>query len=276
MNILELVVLVCKLYSKCLGKSISEVVACSWLKCLAIVHKCLYCVCCLCSGKLLLLCLLSTDNRHSQNILTEISVQIQHLYCSCLSLLGCCMSCVSLLPQEFSWTKERSCLLLPTHYWTPLIIYPWQITIWLNIILVEIAEQSLWCRSYTHTLCKRIESTICNPCYLRCKSLNVILLFLKKAFWNKHRHVHILHSCSLESLIKLLLYKLPDCISCRLDSHTSLHVGIRDKSCLEDNISIPLCKIFIHGSNSFNHLLIVCHLIYLLILKHSISAAAIS
>ena len=47
------------------------------------------------------LALYTLNHRYSHPLLSEVSVNMQHLLCFCLSLLTCCVSCVALLPEEF-------------------------------------------------------------------------------------------------------------------------------------------------------------------------------
>ena len=53
------------------------------------------------------------------------------------------MDCMSFLPQELSGTQERSGLLLPTYHGTPLIVYLRQVSVGMDVILIEITEQGL-------------------------------------------------------------------------------------------------------------------------------------
>ena len=52
----------------------------------------------LCSGKFLFVCFSSFYHRDCKIFLTEIGVEIEHLYCTCLCFLGCGMNCMSFLP----------------------------------------------------------------------------------------------------------------------------------------------------------------------------------
>ena len=133
-----------------------------------------------------------------------------------------------------------------------LIVYFRQITVRMNISGVEIAEQCLRSWTYTHTLLKRLQSSVCYPCYFRCKTFYMIFFFLKQTFRDQHRHVYILYAGLFESAIQLMLDILPDCIACWFDRHTSFYAGIIDQLCFFYHIGIPLCKIFIHRCDCFN------------------------
>ena len=100
---------------------------------------------------------------------------------------------------------------------------------------------------------------MCHPCNLRRKSFYMILLFLKKAFRNKYRHIYVLHACFLKSAVQLLLDILPDCIARRLDYHTALYACIIAEFCFLYHIRIPLGEIHVHGCDGFYHFFVVCH-----------------
>ena len=251
MNIFQCVVFICVLDSECFRKTISKVMACTGLKSFSIVHQGLDGISSLSTCEFLFICLLAFDNRNCENFLTEIRIDIQHLDCTLLGFLGCCMRCMSFLPQELSGTKERTCCLLPADYRAPLVVYLRQISVRLDIFLIEITEQSLRSRTYTETLLKFVQSTVCYPCYFRCKTLYVVFLFLKKRFRNEHRHVYVLYTCLFESTVKFVLDVFPDCITCRFDRHASFYACVTAQLCFFYNVSIPLCEIFFHGSDSF-------------------------
>ena len=143
MNIFQCVIFICILDSKCLCKTISEVMACTGLKSLAVMHQGLNGVSSLRTCKLLLVSFLSADNRNSQNLLAEICIQVQHLDGTLLSLLSSSMSSMALLPQELPGTKERTGCLLPAHNRAPLVVYLRKISVGLDLFLVEVTEQSL-------------------------------------------------------------------------------------------------------------------------------------
>ena len=202
--------------------------------------------------KFFLVCFLAFDNRNCKNFFTEIGIQIQHLDCSLFRFFCRCMSSMSFLPQELSGTKERTCCFFPAHYGTPLIVYFRQISVGLDIFLIEITEQSFRSRTYTETFLKFIQSTMRYPCYFRCKTFYVVFFFLQKRFRNKHRHVYILYTCLFESAVKFMLNVFPDCITCRFDCHASFYTCVAAQFRFFDNVCIPLCKIVFHGSDRFN------------------------
>ena len=76
MYVLQLVFFIRILDFEGFCKSIAKVMARSGLKCLAVVHQRLDRVGSFCSGEFLLVGLLAADNRHGQDFLTEIGVEI--------------------------------------------------------------------------------------------------------------------------------------------------------------------------------------------------------
>ena len=113
------------------------------LQCLAVMHQRFYRIGCNCTCEFLLLGLLSLDRGDSQNLLQELRIYIQHLQSSLLRFFCSSMCGMSFLPQELSGTQERSGLLLPTYHGTPLIVYLRQVSVGMDVILIEITEQGL-------------------------------------------------------------------------------------------------------------------------------------
>ena len=194
MYILQGVVFCCILNVKCLCEAIAEVVAGTGLQRLAVMHQRLDGIGCLRACELLLIGLASTDNRHSQNLLAEIRIQVQHLLGTCLCLLCGRMGGMALLPQELTGTQERTGGLLPTHNGAPLVIYLRKITVGLDLLCVKITEQGLGSRTDTHALLQRLQSAMGHPCYLRRKALYMILLLLKQALRNQHGQIYVLNT----------------------------------------------------------------------------------
>ena len=85
---------------------------------------------------------------------------------------------MSFLPQELSGTQERSGLLLPTYHGTPLIVYLRQVSVRMDVILIEITEQGLGSRSDAKSLGKFVQSSLSNPCYFGCETFYMILLLV--------------------------------------------------------------------------------------------------
>ena len=187
------------------------------------MHQCFDCISILCSCEFLALCLTSGNYRDCKNILCKVSVDSPHLFCTLFCFFVCCMDCMSFLPQELSRTKEWSCCLLPAKNGTPLIPHLRKITVRLNCLAPDITEQCLRCRTDTESFLKFFQSTMCYPCNFRCKSFDMILFFLKKAFRDHNRKVYILYSCLFETCIQVLLNILPQSISVRKVVHTSFN-----------------------------------------------------
>ena len=220
--------------------------ACTGLESLTVVHQRFDGISSLSTCKFLLVCLLAFDDRNRKNFLAEVCIDVQHLDGTLLRFLSCCMSSMSLLPQELSGTKEWTCCLLPTDNGTPLIIYLWKISVGLDLFLVEIAEQSLRSRTHAKSLLQRIKAAMSHPCNLRSKTFYMIFLFIKKRLRDKDRHVNVLYTGFFKSAVKLMLDILPDCITCRFDRHTALNTCIATELSLLNNVCIPLSKILIH------------------------------
>ena len=257
-NIFQLVVLIRKLNAEGLGKAVSEIVAGAGLQRLSVVHQSLDSIGSLRTREFFLVRLSSADHRDGEHLLAEVRIQIQHLDGAFLRLFHCGMGGVSLLPEKLSGTKERPRFLFPAHHGAPLVIHLRQVAVGVNIILIKIAEKRLRCGPHTQTLLQLRQAAVRHPGHFRSKALHVILLFLKKAFRNKHGHIDIFHARFLEPFVQLLLNQLPDRVAVGFDRHTALHARILDQLRLLHHVGVPLGEILIHGCDRFYQFLF-CH-----------------
>ena len=97
-----LVFLICVLNVESLCETVTEVVRCSCLKCLAVVHESLDSVCGFSSGELVALGLFALYNGHSEGLLAEVCVDIEHTLGLLNCLLSSCVDSVAFLPEELS------------------------------------------------------------------------------------------------------------------------------------------------------------------------------
>ena len=109
-----------------------------------------------------------------------------------------------------------------------------------------LAEQSFRGRTDAEPFLKLFASAVCDPCNLRCKAFNMILLLLEETFGNKHRHTDILVSGILEHSVKNALNVFPDCVAVWTDYHAALYTCIFNKLCLFNDIGIPFGKVLFH------------------------------
>jgi hypothetical protein len=130
---------------------------------------------------------------------------------------------MTLLPQELRGTKEGTGSLLPSYYVTPLIIELGKITVGMNYIFIMLAEKSLGRGTNRKTLGKSVLTAKGYPSALGSKALNVVLLFLKKAFGDKHRHIYIFYACFFKATVKVFLDIFPDAVAVGTDNHTALN-----------------------------------------------------
>ena len=245
------------------GKSVAEVMARTALQRLAVMHQRFNRIGGFRTGKFLLVGLASLYHRDRKEFLAEISVNIKHLLGSCLRLLGGSMNRMTFLPQKFHGAKERSRRLLPTYNRAPLVINLRQIAIGMHDMRIKIAEKRLGRRTHAHLLLQRLTAALGYPCNLGCEALNVIFLFIQKAFRNEHREIAVLHAGLFEAAVKLLLDVLPNRVARGSDDHAPLDAGIIHKLRFLDNVRIPLGEIVLHIGNGLNK--IVCHLPFLLV-----------
>ena len=117
------------------------------------------------------------------------------------------------------------------------------------------------------------------PCNFRCKTFYMVFLFLEQTFRNKHWHINIFNTCCLETFIQFMLDIFPDRITCRFNCHATFNACITNQTCFDNNVCIPLRKIFAHGCNLTNLLLFFCHfysLLYLIFYDTPIGATSVS
>ena len=111
---------------------------------------------------------------------------------------------------------------------------------------IEIRKQRFRRRSHAHALLQFLRTAMRHPGNLRRKSLNMILLLLKKALRNQAGKIDIFHAGFLESAVQLILYILPDRISRRLYHHEPLQLRVAGKLRLLHHIGIPLGEVLLH------------------------------
>ena len=137
---LRFVLTVLELDFKGFGKVVAEVVGGTCLQALAVVHHRFDGVSSLCAGKLFRVGLFAADNRHSQLLLTEVSIDIQ----DALGFRDCILSGfvhgVAFLPEEFAGTQERTGGFFPTNDAAPLVVQLWQVTVGFDDVFVVVAE----------------------------------------------------------------------------------------------------------------------------------------
>ena len=261
MRISKLVVFGGKLNIECLCKAIPKVVGSTCLQCLSIVHQCFNGIGCNSAGKLIAFGFSALYHRHSQGLLTEGGIGVQHTLGFFECLLCGCMNGVTFLPQEFSGTQERTRGLFPAHHANPLVIQLRQIPVAVYDVGIVLTEQCFRSRTHTEPFFQLFASAVGDPCHFRCKAFYVILFLFEQAFRNKHRHADIFMSGFLKHAVQNMLHILPDGVTIRTNDHTALDAGVFDKLCFFYNIGIPLCEILIHGGD-FSHLFFVafCHI----------------
>ena len=90
---------------------------------------------------------------------------------------------------------------------------------------------------------------MCDPGDFRGKSLNVILLLLKKTLGNEHGKIYVLHTGLLEPAVEFRFDVLPNRVSGRLEDHAALYRCVSYKLCFFNDIRIPLGKVDIPRCN---------------------------
>ena len=246
MDILQLIVLIRILNAKRPGKTVAEIVRCPGLQCLSVMHQCLNRVGRFRPGEFLLVRLPALDHRNRQFLFAEIRIDIQHLDRPLLGILRRGMGGVPFLPQELRRTQKRARRFLPADNRAPLIVHLGQITVGMDNVGVQVAEQRLRCRPDRQPLHQFFTASVCHPCRLGREPLYMILFLLQQALRNEQRQVDILHAALLESRVQKPLDILPDRVSAGLKDHAALDRGIIHQFRLFDHIRVPLREILFH------------------------------
>ena len=173
---------------------------------------------------------------NSHKVTHKIWVYSKHSSRFNISFFWCGMCGMSFLSEKFCTSQENSRSHLPSHNICPLIDHKWQITIWVNPISIRIPDNSLWSRTNNKfflefsfwindnfSVFRIFESIMGNYRTLLCKSSNMRCFLGKIRFWDKEGEISILMSGFFDHLIKNVSHIFPNCISIRLDNHTSSH-----------------------------------------------------
>ena len=143
MYILQFVFFIRVLNTEGFRKTVPKVMAGTGLQRLSVMHQRLDGISSFCSGKFFLIGLASLYYRDRQHLFTEVCIDIQHLDRPFFSLLCGGMGGMALLPQEFTGAQERTGSFFQSYDRTPLIINLRQVSVGLDLLLIEITEQSL-------------------------------------------------------------------------------------------------------------------------------------
>ena len=146
-NILHLVFLVNELNIECLCKVLSQKVGSTTLQCFSVLHHGFYCVSVKCTCKTFIGWFHSLYNGNSHIFFCKFTIYIQHSDCFFLCFFTGSMSGMSLLPQEFGSTQEKTGTHFPTENVRPLVTENRQVTVWLNPVLISIPDDCFWCRT---------------------------------------------------------------------------------------------------------------------------------
>ena len=257
-GILLRVVLVSKCDIKLAGKAVSEEMAGTGLERLFIMHHAFDGIGVYRAGELLFICLVAADDRHCQIILAEICIDFQLCQRLLSGFFFRCMKRMTLLPQEFSASQERSRGLFPTHNAAPLVVFHRQISPGMQNMTPVITEQRFTGRTDAESLREFFLASYRDPRTLGCKAFNVILFLLKKGLRNQHRHGDILMSVSLEHAVQNALNVFPDSIAIGAQHKQALDAGIVYQLSLRAHIREPLGEIHFHIGDLL-YFFIVCH-----------------
>mmetsp|Transcript_16690 Transcript_16690/g.27253 ORF Transcript_16690/g.27253 Transcript_16690/m.27253 type:complete len:413 (+) Transcript_16690:299-1537(+) len=181
------------------------------------------------TGKLLLLSLVPRNNRHSQQLLINPTIQIQRLPHHNIRILKRRMCRMTLLPQKLPRSQKRGGVLkLPPNHITPLIQLEGQIPMTSNPIGKRWVHDSF--TSWPHgNWCRQIPlPTLGNPCHLGGEPLHMILLLFQSIFTNKHWKIGIFYIQFTNLDIEPILNQFPNFVTPWTQNVTSGYIVIGD------------------------------------------------
>ena len=113
------------------------------------------------------------------------------------------------------------------------------------------ADNRLRSRPDDQRLGKLFTSADSDNCKLGRKSFHVMLFFVDEAAGDQQRERHVLMTGGLEAAVKRLLDVLPKRPPVRAHDHATAHRRVIGKLRLDDQLVVPLGKIFCAGGKFF-------------------------
>ena len=254
-----LVVLASERDIKCLGKAVAEVVAGARLEGLVVVHHTLHRVGLLCAVELLLVGLAALDDRHSQHVLHEVRVDVQHLHGLFPGLFGGGVHGVALLPQEFPMAQEGAGGLFPPQHAAPLVVQLGQVPPGVDDVGIMFAEERLRSGADSAAVLQLLTAAHSDPRTFGCKALHMVLLLLEQGLRDQHRQVHVLVPRGLEAPVQLRLDILPQGVAVGPVDEHALHGGVVDQLRLLADVRVPLGEVYVPCGDGVHLSLILCH-----------------
>ena len=252
------VVLIRKVDIERFGKAVAEVMRRSCLQGLAVMHHALNGIGCFGAVELFLFGLLTAGYGHGKHIFAEIRIEIEHTLRFLARLPGGGVHGVTLLPQELAVAQEGAAGLFPAQHAAPLVVHLGQVAPGMNDVMKMLTEERLRGGTDAVTLLELLAAAHGDPCALRRKAFDMILLLLEQGFGNQHWHIDVLRTGFLEFRVHDSLDILPDCIAVGAVNEHALNGRIVDQLRLFAHVRVPLGKVNLHIGNLFDFFLF-CH-----------------
>ena len=88
----------------------------------------------------------------------------------------------------------------------------------------------------------------------------MVLLFLEQVFGDEQREIRVFMPCRLKARIKFMLHKFPHGVTVGFYDHAALNLGIVNHVGLQNDVRVPLRKIFGSGRDMRNEFFFLfCH-----------------
>ena len=204
-----------------LRKVLSEVVRCSGLQRLVVLHHPFAGIRAKRAGKSLGVGLGAGNYRHRHPALHKVAIDAEHLSGFLLGLLMGGVSRVTFLPEKLEGAKEKPRAHLPADDVRPLIDENGKITIALHPFRVHGVDDRLGCRPNDQRLVQLLSAAVSDYRHLGSEPLDVLRLLVEEALRDEQWEIGVLVSGVLEHHVELLLHPLPNTVAARSDDHAS-------------------------------------------------------
>ena len=210
--------------------------------------------------ELLLLRLFAREDLDGEDVLHELAVDFEHFESLLSRLFFGGVEGVPFLPEELARPEEGTGGLLPPDDVRPLVDEQGQIAVALHPLGVHVADDGLGSRAHDELLFKLRIADMRDKRDLGREAFHVLRLLHEVAQGDEHREIGILVPCRFETAVEFLLDVLPDLVAVRADDHRALDGAVVHQLRLQDDVGVPLRKIFGHVRDLFYEFVVLLHI----------------
>ena len=211
------------------------------------------------------------NDRHGQELFTELRVRSNHGLSIGLCRFRRGVRRVSFLPQKFRGPQKRTGPHLPTHHVRPLIDFEWQITVtddpfaehvpyhgfrcgtddeWIFQFGIGIGNETIVAAVVGFEAVVRHDGTFLG------EAIHVFGFLGQEGFWNEQGKVRVLGAVVFDFGVQLVSNQIPDCHAPGLDDHATTDWRGFGQASDANNIIVPLRVIFGSSCNEIGLFLV--------------------